>query len=216
MTISPVKTAALILAAGLSSRMGRPKQLLEFQGRILTAHVIDDVLALPELDPVVLVLGRRADEIQAALTLSGHLGPKADSRLKVARNPDHALGQSTSIRAGVNLLGPETQAALFVMADQPGLNKAVVERLLARAAAQDRPTVVRPVYGRRPGSPVWWARKHFPSLCELTGDQGGKARLATVPPEQVAEIVFKEEQRPWEIDTPADFEAWKTWKEREG
>ncbi|HEX3327669.1 MAG TPA: nucleotidyltransferase family protein, partial [Actinomycetota bacterium] len=135
--------AAVVLAAGTSSRLGRPKQLLELDGKPLLQHVID--LAAASFDEVVVVLGFEADAIEAALALP------LNSR--VARNPDYRQGMSTSLRVGIGDLGDRIQAAAIFLGDQPRMPAELVSAVLStwRSAGS---RVARPRFGATPGHPV--------------------------------------------------------------
>ena len=203
----PGPTAGVVLAAGLSVRLGRPKQLLTAGGRILLAHVLEAVLRT-DLKPVILVLGNMAEEIRAALASEQGLIPARMGSIKMAFNPDFALGQASSIRSGLAALPPESAAALFIMGDTAGLEPTLIEAILDRAGRPDGPGVVRPRYGGRPGGPVWWARRHFQELKNLRGDQGGRSLLSDLDPAEIAYLDFPFESRPLDIDTEADYQAW--------
>ncbi len=125
--------AGIVLAAGRSSRLGRPKQLLPVHGEPLIRHTLRRVLA-SSLDQVILVVGHEADVVRDAV---------AGLPVECVFNPDAAAGQSTSVRAGLAALSPEVEAAVFILGDQPGVDPKVIDALIA--AWRD---VTRP--GRRP------------------------------------------------------------------
>ncbi|MFH1138533.1 MAG: nucleotidyltransferase family protein [Pseudomonadota bacterium] len=207
-TSNPAGTAGIVPAAGLSTRMGRPKQLLAARGRILLAHVLKTVLDSP-LDPVILVLGRRAREIEKALAGPEGLEPADLARVSIVINPLFRTGQASSIKAGLGALGPEVQAALFVMGDQAGLKQSVIAAVLERGLAAPGPVAARPYYGGVPDGPVFWSKKFFPLLMTLEGDQGGRSLFSRLAPEELIRLDLPAEDRPADVDDPDDFERWR-------
>lgn len=160
--------AGVILAAGRSARLesDAPKQLLEIDGEPLVRRVARTALA-SRLAEVVVVLGHRSQEVGAVVT---------DLDLRRVVNPRYEDGQSTSLRAGLHALSPECRAALFVLADQPLLTAAAVDRLIAAWQYHDGSIVVPVCRGRR-GAPVLFDRSFFDQLAELRGDAGGRQLL---------------------------------------
>jgi molybdenum cofactor cytidylyltransferase len=199
--------AGVVLAAGLSQRFGQPKQLVEIHGRILLAHVLEQVLGC-DFKSVILVLGHQADEIMAALDSDKGLGPDKISMLQVVRNPKYATGQASSVRVGLNALGSEIEAAMFIMGDQIGLTREHIEPIMDRYAQPDKPWIVRPRYGDRFGGPVLWARPSFKFLETLEGDQGGRFAIKNIPADRVAIVDMPGAMAPVDIDTQADLERW--------
>ncbi|MDZ4278492.1 MAG: nucleotidyltransferase family protein, partial [Dehalococcoidia bacterium] len=130
--------AGVILAAGASTRMGQPKQLLAYRGRPLLQRVVDAALA-SSLDEVVVVLGHRAEEVRAALELP------PDDRIRLVVNPDYAAGQSTSLRCGLRSASSSATGAAVLLGDQPHVSAALIDRIAQAFRSADRP-IVRPVY----------------------------------------------------------------------
>ncbi|MEW6262946.1 MAG: nucleotidyltransferase family protein [Thermodesulfobacteriota bacterium] len=210
-----MKTAAVVLAAGLSRRLGRPKQLLTADGRLVLAMILETILTT-RLEPVVVVLGHRASEVRAALEGSFVLTGAIATRLNFLINHDYASGQAGSIKTGLRYLGPEVEAAMFLMADQVRLKSSIIEMVLRRAEEPDQPRVVRPRYGGEPGGPVLWARSCFQDLARLTGDQGGRFILAKMASEDMVYLDLKAEDNPGDLDTEADYVAWLEERSRLG
>jgi molybdenum cofactor cytidylyltransferase len=163
-----VTISGLVLAAGSSSRMGSPKQLLELDGKPLLQHVID-ALAAASLEEIVVVLGHAADEVEQAIALPGA------ARLVV--NPDHGLGQSTSLRAGLEALDPAADACAIVLGDQPRMTPALVDRAVDAWRRAEAP-IVRATYRGAPGHPVVASRSHWERLAAARGDEGARGLLA--------------------------------------
>jgi molybdenum cofactor cytidylyltransferase len=187
---------AVILAAGASTRMGRPKQLLRLGGRTLLRRVVDAVLAAGA-SPVVVVLGAHRDLIR----------PEIEGMpVLVAENPDWEEGMASSVRAGVRVLDsflPALDAGLLLPCDQPNLSPAAIARLVDIAARNEK-SIVSARYGGHPGPPVLFARRHFHELMELHGSGGARPLLdrhvecvATVDLPELAE----------DLDTPEDLAA---------
>ncbi len=161
----PPSVAVLLLAAGKASRMnGQHKLLAEFDGTALVRRSAEAAL---EARParVVAVTGHRAEEIEAAL---------AGLRLDIVRNPDHALGMSTSLRAGVAALGPGCDGAVIMLADMPNVTGADIARLIDAFRQAGGQAIVRAVAGGRRGNPVVLPRAAFPAILHLEGDVGAR------------------------------------------
>ncbi|MBC7223082.1 MAG: nucleotidyltransferase family protein [Anaerolineae bacterium] len=198
MTQGPL-VAAVVLAAGASRRMGRPKHLLpvDLQGRVpLLVHVVEQVLAAP-FTQVVVVLGHRADETQALLK---------GRPVQVVVNEAWREGLSTSVRRGLAALRPEVEAAAFVLGDQVGLTADLLRRLV-RAYAETGAPIVAPEHEGRLGNPVLFHRAFFPALKAQRGDRGGRdllrqhrGEVVTVPVEDPWEL--------WDLDGPEDHARW--------
>jgi len=173
------RVAGVLLAAGRSTRMGgdRPKQLAELGGGPLVRRAAETAL-VSRLAEVVVVLGHRAEEVASALD---------GLAVTTVTNPDHRRGQSTSVRAGVAALGPEVDAALFLLADQPLLTPPILDRLIAAFEETGGPIVV-PTHGGRRRAPALFARPLFEELAGLRGDAGGRKLM----PRHAGEIVTVE------------------------
>ena len=185
--------AAVVLAAGLSSRMGRQKLLLPMAGGQPLIRLAVERLLAAGLDDVVVVLGRDAEAVGAAL---------AGLPVRTAVNPRYAEGQSTSLRVGIEALAPSTEAAVIALADQPLPDPALVARLVAAFRASGRPIAV-PRYADGRGNPVLFAAALFEELRAVTGDRGGRAVVAA-DPSRVTEVPV-DAPMPLDVDTWADY-----------
>ena len=186
--------SGVILAAGTSSRRGRPKQLLELGGRPLLQLVID-AAAGAGLDEVVVVLGHEAARVEAALELP----PEA----RVLVNPDYAGGQSTSLRAGLDALSEASDAAVILLGDQPGVSSSMIRRAVATFHSSGGP-VVRARFADVPGHPVVVARSQWDQWRNLSGDAGARLLMESHS-ERVVELDLGPEALA-DVDTWADYE----------
>lgn len=187
--------AGIILAAGEGSRMGGTKQLLSFRGRSMLECVIDAALS-SRLHRVVVVLGHQAETILPLLE---------KYPVTTVVNPEYRKGQSGSLKVGLGALEPETEAALFLLGDQPLITPRLIDQLLA-GYQETRCPIVAPAFQGRRGNPVLFGRETFPRIAELTGDCGARPlfeefadRVLTLPVDD-PHIIF-------DVDTAEDYEA---------
>lgn len=177
-----------MLAAGEGRRFGDAKQLAPLDGRPLLAHVLE--LALP-YDPIV-VLGAHAARIAEAVDFSG---------TQVVRCDEWRSGQAASLRTGITALGPNEDAALVLLGDQPRLTAAVVDGTLARRD-DARWDAVRPTFADAPGHPVLLTRAVLDRAAELQGDEGARGLLRDV---RVGTWAADGLGDPRDVDEPADL-----------
>lgn len=185
--------AAVVLAAGGSARMGRPKMLLPLPGGTVLATAVARLLEAP-LDRVVVVLGHEAAEVRKGAGLPG------DPRVLVVENPAWRGGMATSLQKGL-LACPEASAVLVALGDQPGVEPAVVRRLVEAWRGGSRLAV--PVAGGRAGHPVLFDRSFRDELLALAGDVGARAVLLRHW-DQAATV---EATNPPDLDTEDDYRA---------
>lgn len=198
MAKTDLRFGAIILAAGASTRMGEPKQLLPLDGQPLIVRTVLAALASPTW-PVVVVLGAHAEEIRPLL---------ARLPVLVAENPAWAEGMASSIRAGVATLQQFSRSldgALVALCDQPDFSADVIAQLIA-AQHTTRRSIVAARYGGRNGAPALFLREHFPALASLTGEDGARA-LLNATPGQIATVELP--ALAVDLDTPADYAARK-------
>jgi molybdenum cofactor cytidylyltransferase len=158
------RVAAIVLAAGMSRRMGTPKQLLRLGGKSLLERTLDSVRG-SGVDEIVLVLGASADEVRHHLVTDG---------LRVVVNPEFQQGMGTSLRTGLPAVGASTQGALIVLADQPFVRSSTMDQMIAYWR-HSHPQILLPLYRGFRGNPVLLDRSVFPELMSLTGDIGCRA-----------------------------------------
>lgn len=160
------QTGIIILAAGGSSRMGQPKQLMHFGGRSLVRGVVDAAMA-DERHVVAVVLGAHADAVARELSGTGVL---------LVTNTGWEAGMASSIRAGLaSLLDflPEMDACILTVCDQPYIEAAVFEGLQSTQLATGK-GIVASGYDDTYGTPVLFSRPYFNQLLQLEGQEGAK------------------------------------------
>ena len=181
--------AAIVLAAGRSTRMGAVnKMLVDIGGKPMLRRVVDSTKA-SKAGPVLVVTGHMAPEVSSAL-----------SGLDVAlvANPDYATGLASSLKAGIRALSPSCDGALILLGDMPRI---APEHLDALVAAFAPDAIVVPVHGGRQGNPVLWPAKYFSKLLQLDGDAGAK-RLIGTHAAHVREVDLDTDAIFADIDTP--------------
>lgn len=186
--------AAVVLAAGGSARLGRPKQLERWGDSTLLGHVVDQVRTY-SVDEVWVVLGAGVEEILETVDFDG---------CGVVENPEWQEGIASSLRVGLDTLLQKSRAdaALLVIGDQPDLDAAVVEEVIASFRRSSRPVVI-PKYRYTWGNPVLVDRSLWPRLMSLEGDEGAR-RLFQAHPEWVEEV-WTDHLPPRDVDTEADL-----------
>ena len=183
-TPGPVRVGAVVLAAGLSRRMGgRNKLLLEVDGAPMIARAVDAALA-SSARPVVVVTGHDAAGVRAALAASGRRSRRRE--LAFVHNPQPEAGLSGSLRLGVAALAGEVDGVVVCLGDMPWVRGEHIEALIAAFAARVERPVCVPTHDGKRGNPVLWPARHFAAIAALSGDQGARALLA----EFAGEIVY--------------------------
>jgi molybdenum cofactor cytidylyltransferase len=193
--------AGLVLAAGASSRMGIPKQLLPAGDTLLLERVLAQALR-SKLDLVVLVLGFKAHEIRGRIR-SGNL----QSNLKIVENTDYKLGISSSIIAGLSHVEKNYAHVMILLGDMPYITSGVINRLVSGYLASELPLGALKVRGKR-SHPVIIGRPFFPTLHRLTGDQGARD-LFISHQDQVCLVDPGEDYNDMDIDTYEDYLKFK-------
>lgn len=196
-------TAAIILAAGTSSRMGagRHKLLLPLANRPVLAHVIEATLA-SQARPIVVVLGHQEDAVRTQLAAW-----LADPAIIVVNNPDYLQGMSTSMRVGIQTLmsygymksKSHVDSALIILGDQPLITPHIIDALIHAHQTGDK-GIVAPLYDGQRGSPVLFRSEFFPELLEVSGDEGGRTILQRHRAE-VATIDLGNAAHRYDVDT---------------
>jgi len=182
----------LVLGAGGSRRLGRPKQLLPYGDGTLLGHVVGVARGCP-FDQLVVALGGAADDVRSQVDLSG---------AEVVVNDSYGAGCSSSIAAALGTVDERCDVMVLMLGDQPGVSVDTVEALLAGRG--DSPLAVcRYEDGR--GHPLAFAREVFDDLSHLHGDKG-VWRLLDQRAQEVVEVPLRGPV-PLDVDTPEDYEA---------
>jgi molybdenum cofactor cytidylyltransferase len=186
------RIAAVILAAGRSTRMGGPNKLLaEIGGRPLVRIAAEEALA-SRARPVVVVTGHQREKVEAAL-----------EGLDVRRvhNPNFADGLSTSVKAGLAAVPDDVDGAIVCLGDMPQVTAPLINKLMAAFDPERGALVVVPVIDGKRGNPVVWARRFFPELMALDGDIGARHLIGRYP-EAVSEVALTDTAALVDVDTP--------------
>jgi molybdenum cofactor cytidylyltransferase len=196
-TDSNRNVAAVILAAGRSTRMGGPNKLLaELGGKPLVRIVTEQALESKASD-VIVVTGHQADEVRKALQ---------GLKVKFVHNPHFAEGLASSVKAGIAAVPENADGAVICLGDMPLISAHLIDRLI-EAFAPDRGNLIAvPVSDGRRGNPVLWSRRFFNELMTLDGDIGARHLIAKHG-EAVAEVPVEGHGAFLDIDTPQALEA---------
>lgn len=191
------QVAAIVLAAGRSSRMGGPNKLLaEIGGRPLVRIVAEAALA-SRARPVTVVTGHQRERVEAAL---------AGLDIVLVHNPAYADGLSASLKAGIAAVPPAADGAIICLGDMPQVDAHLIDRLLAAFDPERGALVAVPTIGGKRGNPVVWSRRFFSDLSTLTGDVGARGLIASYP-EAVVEVATTDDAAFTDVDTPDALDA---------
>ena len=186
--------ALLLLAAGASTRMGRPKQLLPYQGRTLLRHAADTAVA-SGCAPIVLVTGALHEELVAEVS---------GLPIRAIHNAEWETGMASSIRAGLTAIATAQPVAVLIMlTDQPLVTPELLQELIARQQQTQAP-VVATAYGDTLGVPAVFAPALLPALLQLQGQQGAGRLIANLGT-AVGRVPFPAGLL--DVDTPQEYAA---------
>lgn len=185
--------SAILLAAGESQRMGRPKQLLPFGSSTILGKTIDNLLS-SRADEVIVVLGTRAGAMKQVI---------AGRQVKVVVNPDYRKGMSASLIAGLERVDSKAQWVMVALADQPLIDKDTYNRLIEGALGCDM-GIILPTYRSKRGNPVIFSIKYKDELLGLEGDVGGREILRKHP-DDILEVAVGSEGVTIDINNLDDY-----------
>lgn len=188
--------AAIILAAGRSSRMGSHKPLLPYKGRPIVNWVLAAACA-SQADPVIIVLGHEAEQVEAAL--------RAERWFLAIHNPWYMDGMSTSLKIGLAATPKDVDGAIILLGDQPLITPEIINTMIAESARSPDAIIAASYQGRR-GNPVLFPRQYFAELETITGDEGGRSALARHL-EQVRLVEIDDALAGFDVDTPEEYQA---------
>jgi molybdenum cofactor cytidylyltransferase len=186
----------VILAAGASTRLGKPKQLLQYHGKTLLDHSVNEAINA-KADAVVVILGKNADLLQNKID---------NQKVNVVINKDWEEGMAASVRLGLATLlkiKPYIDAVIFMVCDQPHISSLVLNELIT---TQQKTTkqIVTCNYGGSIGPPALFHKKYFRELAKVKGDIGAR-NIIQQNMNDVATILFPEGKI--DIDTQEDYDA---------
>ncbi len=188
-----MKIAAIVLAAGRSSRMAPRNKLLErLDGEAIVALVARTAIA-SDAKPVVVVTGFEAERVAAALR---------GLNLTIVHNGAFAEGLSTSLKTGLKALPPNCDGALILLGDMPKIDSSALDALVAAFATRD--SICVPVHEGQRGNPILWGASYFPEMLAITGDVGAK-RLIARHADRVIEVPVASPGIFADVDTPSDL-----------
>ena len=189
-----MKTGIIILAAGNSSRMGRPKQLLNYKGKTLLQTVIDEALKT-DCKPIIVVLGASADEIVAK---------HENIQVNFVTNESWESGMASSIVAGLSTLinnDSDKESVIIAVADQAFIKMSNFNNLIEKQRETGK-NIIASKYAETIGTPVLFKKDYFEALLSLKGAEGAKSILKQYPHE-VETVIF--ELGEIDIDTETDY-----------
>jgi molybdenum cofactor cytidylyltransferase len=193
------RIAAILLAAGRSTRMGGPNKLLaEIGGKPLVRMAAEQALA-SRARPVIVVTGHQRDKVEAALQ---------GLDVRTVHNPNFAEGLSTSVKTGLAAVPETADGAIVCLADMPQVTATLIDKLVAAFDPERGALVVIPTIDGKRGNPVVWARRFFPELMALDGDVGARHLIGRYP-EAVAEVPLTDTAALVDVDTPEAFDRVK-------
>lgn len=190
--------SAIILAAGLSRRMGEPKLLLPCQGQSLVRTVAENVLAGSQGE-VIVVTGANSRKVTEQLS---------DLPLTTIYNPLFASGQGTSLAAGAKAVNPFCRGVMVLMGDQPLITPPLISSL-AELFLNAGCLIMRPTYRGCPGHPVFFHPGLLPELVNLSGDYGARQVLKSHRRDLLLHPV-EDQAVCFDVDTPEDYRKWIT------
>jgi molybdenum cofactor cytidylyltransferase len=184
--------AAIVLAAGRSTRMGSNKLIEDVRGKPLVRHAVDAALA-SRARPVHVVTGHQAEAVRSVLD---------GLAVTMVANPEYGDGLSTSLRAGIASLADGVDGAIVLLGDMPEIAPAHIDSLIAAFAPDEGRAIVVPVRLGKRGNPVLWGAEFFPEMARLDGDAGARALIAANR-DRVVEVDVGSDAILFDVDTPA-------------
>jgi molybdenum cofactor cytidylyltransferase len=189
--------AAVVLAAGLASRMGHNKLTVQLEGKAMLLHAVEAALASHASD-VIVVTGNARPEVESVLD---------GLDITFVHNADFRAGLSTSLKAGIRAVPDSCDGAIVLLGDMPRVRATLIDRLIAAFAPDDDHAICVATHDGRRGNPVLWARRFFPDILALEGDVGAR-HLIVANDESVCEVEAGNDAPLVDIDTPDALAAY--------
>lgn len=191
-------TAGIVLAAGMSSRFGRPKQLMELGGKTVLEWTLSACLD-SRLESIYLILGYAYKEIKETIPeMIKH------PRLNILVNPNYKKGQSTSLQTGILEIRDTHPSAMFILGDQPFIDSKTINHLLACFWASEKNICV-PFSQKKRGNPVIFNALFYEKINSIRGDMGARGIIENHP-EHILRVPVVRPSFFHDIDTKKDFE----------
>ena len=187
---------AIILAAGQSKRMGKPKPLLRFNDQTFLEQIIS-VLKHSDVDRITVVLGAEADTIRKSVDLTG---------TNIVINQDYQRGQLSSLTAGIKESPEDTEAILICLVDNPFITEEVVNKIVQTFKETKNPIIV-PVFDKERGHPTLFSRSLFNELLSAPEEKGARHVLYSNE-KKILELEVSERGISIGIDTPDDYKLY--------
>jgi molybdenum cofactor cytidylyltransferase len=198
------RVAAVVLAAGRSTRMGAVNKLIaQIGGKPLVRIAAEQVLA-SQAGPVIVVTGHQREKVEAALK---------GLNVRFVHNPDYAEGLGASLRAGIAAVPESADGAIVCLGDMPQVDATLIDTLLDAFNPESGAFIVVPTIDGHRGNPVVWARRFFPDLMSIGGDFGARYLIGNYA-EAVVEVPVTGEAAVTDVDTPESLSAVKAEIER--
>jgi molybdenum cofactor cytidylyltransferase len=186
------RIAAVVLAAGRSTRMGGPNKLLAEIARRPLVRIAAEAALASGAKPVIVVAGHQHDQVEQALT---------GLPVRVVHNPNFADGLGTSLRVGIAAVPAEADGAIVLLGDMPQVDARLIDRLITAFDPDRGALVVVPTFEGKRGNPVLWSRRFFPDLMAIEGDVGARHLIGRYG-EAVVEVPVDGKGALTDIDTP--------------
>ena len=187
--------SAILLAAGESKRMGKPKLLLTFGDGTVLGNTVDNLLS-SSVDEVIVVLGANARETKRVIE---------DKAVKITINPDYRQGMSTSLINGLRQVSHQAQRVMVALSDQPLIDSKTYNKLIQKSLDSDSGIVV-PTYKSRRGNPIIFDIRYKEELLQLEGDIGGR-ELLDRHPDDILEVAVDCEGIYINLNTMDDYKS---------
>lgn len=185
--------STILLAAGQSKRMGRPKLLLPYQDSTILEKAIDNLLN-SSVDEIIVVLGYQAQKMLKAI----------DNRpVKIVMNPFYPQGMSTSIVQGLDLVDHKAVAVMLALADQPLVDSATINKII-EGFLNHKKGIIIPVYKGERGHPIIFSIKYKDKLLGLKGDIGGR-QIVKNNPDDILEVTVNCKGINFDVDIMYDY-----------